>query len=665
MNFSKKISLLVIIIILIVSVGMGFMTLRFSSNIILNQVNESLLEIADESARHIKAIIDGDLNTLLEIANGYILLEGNWEEQRQLLLLDMERLGYEDFVIVDMDGIGKSIASEEIVDLSDELYFRRTLFGGANVSDVFVDNTKGKAYIAYAVPLRKEGVIIGALVGYKDASVLSRITDNLGFGENGYAYIIGADTTFYAHPNREMVINQRNILKDMETDAELESLGLALEEIGIGSRGSISYEYLGEKRYIGVIPMPSTGWFIAVGAYEKDILAEIYILEKVIFFGTIGFVVFGIVAAMILGMAFSKPIVEISKVLNRFSNYDLSIDKDEKVLGYRKRKDEIGNITESLISMKDNLIKLIENILNTSQSVASSAEELTAVIEQSTVAAEEIAKAIEGIAVGANDQADFVKEGVANIEDLAKKLEHNNKEIQGLYNASDKVKTLKDEGLKIIDELVNKTEVSNKAILEVQNVIIDTNTSVETIENASNMIKSISEQTNLLALNAAIEAARAGEAGRGFSVVADEIRKLAEESNRFTEEIDNVIKEFTEKMKNAIKAIEEVDYIIKAQTESVKITSSKFEGISNSIEDMKNMMTSITEATQQMEYKKEEVTGIIQRISLISQENAAATEEASASVEEQSASMEEIAHAAESLTVLADEMQQLISKFRF
>lgn len=665
MNFSKKTSMFVIAVILVICIGMGLVALRYSTNIIIKLVNESLLEIAEEGARHIKAIIDGHLNTLLEIANRFTAEGTSWEEQRQLLLSDMSRLGYEDMAVVDVDGIGKSVKDEEAVDLRDKLYFKRTLFGEANVSDVFIDTGTGKAYVAYAVPIKKDNRIIGALVAYRDGFVLSQITDNLGVGENGYAYILGADTTIYAHPDRNMVIEQKNIFEDMKAEGELMNVGLALEEIGIGSKGSINYEYLGERRYMGIVPMPSTGWIIAVGAYEADILSEVYTLRNIIFSGTAAFILIGIIIALLFGRTFSKPVVELSKVINRFSNYDLSIDEGEKVLGYRNRKDEIGDITESLLTMKDNLIKLIDNISNTSQSVASSAEELTATTQQSAVAAGEIAKAIEGIAAGAGDQAEKLKKGLANIEDLGKDIDYNNKGIQGIYSASDNIKALKDDGLKTIDELVSKTGISNKAISEIQNVIMDTNESVKKINAASNMIKSISEQTNLLALNAAIEAARAGEAGRGFSVVADEVRKLAEESNRFNEEIQSIIKELTEKMQNAIKAIGEVESIIKAQTESVDITSSKFVGISNSIEDMKNMITSITEVTRQMENRKEEVISIMQSISLISMENAAATEEASASVEEQSASVEEIARAAESLAVLADEMQQLISKFKF
>lgn len=125
MNFSRKISLFVITIILIVSIGMGLVSLNISSNIIVEQVNESLLQIAEEGARHIRATIDGDLNTLLQITNRYTTEDTSWEEKRQLLLSDISRLGYEDMVIVNIDGVGQSVKDEEIVDLSDELYFKK------------------------------------------------------------------------------------------------------------------------------------------------------------------------------------------------------------------------------------------------------------------------------------------------------------------------------------------------------------------------------------------------------------------------------------------------------------------------------------------------------------------------------------------------------------
>lgn len=178
------------------------------------------------------------------------------------------------------------------------------------------------------------------------------------------------------------------------------------------------------------------------------------------------------------------------------------------------------------------------------------------------------------------------------------------------------------------------------------------------------MIRNIAEQTNLLALNAAIEAARAGDAGRGFAVVADEIRKLAEDSNKFTKEIEEIVAELIDKTNSAVTTMQEASVLMTAQTEGVEVTKTKFEGISTAIEKTKEALGMMNQTGEAMNLKKDEMIDIIQNMSALSEENAAGAEQASASVQEQTSSMEQIAEASEELAKLAEEMQRGIARFK-
>lgn len=359
----------------------------------------------------------------------------------------------------------------------------------------------------------------------------------------------------------------------------------------------------------------------------------------------------------------AKPIIAITEVVEQLATLDFSFDEKSEAEKYTNRGDEIGVMIRSVNKMRDNVADFISKTSAATEAVAASSEELTANSQQSATAAEEVAKTIEDIARGASDQAMDTENTANNIEQLADLLQDNFQYMTELNAASEKIVSQKDAGFKILKELIVKTQNVNGSADNVYDIILSNDESAKKIETASTMIQSIADQTNLLALNAAIEAARAGEAGRGFSVVADEIRKLAEDSNRFTGEIKTVIAELKSKSELAVSKMDNVKAIVNEQSLSVKETEAKFEGISEATELVKSVVMKLNTSAELMAANKDNIIELVQNLSAISEENAAGTQEASASMEQQAATIEEIANSGESLASIAQDLQKLIAQF--
>lgn len=451
-----------------------------------------------------------------------------------------------------------------------------------------------------------------------------------------------------------------------------ERIGLDLsEDEGIISAVVDGIEYTSELLFKEEIPVYNIVYPAVINGEQVGAVNIAFSMENVNFAisrNTLIISISGIIAALLLGfILFStsnyavKTINKLKELMTFMAKGDFSNEVPEELL---KKKDEFGEISQSVNTMQNSISNIIKNVLENSQLVASHSEEFTATTEQSTKAANEIAEAIEDIASSASDQANNTEKGLVAATELGDAVNKNTDYLRNLNNSVEKVNQLKDEGSKLIKDLVEKTDLSKKSSKEIKEVINNTNQSAERISAASEMIKSIAGQTNLLALNAAIEAARAGESGRGFAVVAEEIRELAEQSNEFTEEISTIINDLTEKTSTAVQVMEEVGEIVGSQSASVEMTDIKFDGISDSIEEMKKVINEVNESSKEMAIQKEEISKIIEHLSAISQENAAASQEASASVEEQTAGMSEIAKASEELARIADELNMQVEQFK-
>ncbi len=649
LNLSKRIGGIVGVLVLTISLTIGLIAISYSSAALINQQEKSMQLLANEGANQIKEIINTQLQVLNEVGSTTTMVSMSWELQRQALTSTVNRLGFLDIAVVLPDGTAQYVITGETSSLGDKEFIQKAFKGEADVSDISIDQETKKPVIMYAAPIKAYGVVAGVLVGIKDGTELNDITDQMGLGERGYAYIVTLDSTILSHPNRDLVLTQTNVYNEIDTNGSLKTFGIALKKLGMQKTGIIKYSYDSEMRLSAMAPIPNSRWTLGVGNYEKDVLESMNNLTKFLLAITGLVLILGIIAGGLVGRFISNPISRILDSVERMSRYDFTTNlskRDSKII---KRADEIGTIAKAVMKMKENITALVQVVAENSQQVAVSSEELTSIAGQSAISANEVAGTIEEISRGAYDQAKETETGSANIHALSQLITKEQKYVYELNESLNQVNSLKDMGLAAIKDLNQKNSESGKATIGIFEVIMETNKSAVKIESASNMIKNIADQTNLLSLNAAIEAARAGETGRGFAVVADEIRELAEQSKRFTEEIALIIRDLSAKTETSVKAMESVTVIMDFQTVSVNNTSDKFEGINNAIEKMKSVIDNLNDAGKEMESMKQEIVAVMENLSAISEQNAAGTQESSASVQAQTSSIQEIANASKSL----------------
>lgn len=451
----------------------------------------------------------------------------------------------------------------------------------------------------------------------------------------------------------------------------LDPQGVAYKEL---KQGKV---YLGEAKILGkeyvtkYMPMLNDSkemigiYFVGIPIdHVNDIIQE---GRKTTILSVLGIALFVIgvssFISYLVGNAISKPIIDLTKAIEKQAGFDFRVDEQTKISKYISRKDEIGKISMALNTMEKSIRAFITSAKMASEQVASSSKELNDITNQSSGTAEEVAQTINEIARGAMEQAQSTTDGAEKLMELGDLIDDDKAQIIELNKASENVSKLVNEGLDIIKVLNENSKANSQASKKVYDTILKTDKSSNRIGEASNLIASIADQTNLLALNAAIEAARAGEYGRGFSVVAEEIRKLAEQSMSSTKDIDLMISELRNDVQTAVQNMEKAEAITLRQEESVNDTYKKYEQIAISMEASEQAVNALNETSRQMEIKKNEVQDILQSLSAVAEENAASTEEASAAMQEQTAGIEHIASSSNVLSTTASDLMEKLKKF--
>ncbi len=647
-------------LIIIVCIGLFFVSSYISKKAIVNTVQTILPNVATQASLAIENNINIRLKTLETLAENEKLQDENVaiKEKVNILLTEEKRSGHLKMSIIDINGKSNDTLGEEY-DVKDTEYFKNGIEGKYTVSNPMTVNEK--LVFIYSVPIIKDGNTVGVLTATRDANELSKYTNNIKVGETGQSFIINNEGTAIAHRDKNLVLKKDNNFENIKKDPELKSLAEIEKKMVAGENGIGEYNYGNKKKYIAYAPIKPVNWSIGVVIESGEILNHLMILIISVGITSLIGILIAVIFARRIVKSINKPIIASVENLKVIASGNL---QTETTNGFSNRRDELGIMAKSIESMKQSIISMLNSIKTSSSDIKLQTNNVEEISNELKSSSKNIYYATNDVAKGTVNQSEDLIYITNILKGFSLKLDDIVDIIKNVDFSISNIKNMSYNSNKDMENVIESVKNVNNTFNELITKIKDVENNVNKINEITNLIDDISDQTNLLALNAAIEAARAGDSGKGFKIVASEIRKLAEQSKVSAVDISSLISKISKDTDLMVNKTKTMKKELDNQEKDIDTAKKSFETITVSVNDIVPKMVVTNNSVQDLNASKDDIMNKIESASSVAQEVSAAAEEIAASTEEMNKYAESLAKLVNALNDMSEDMMKNVNKFK-
>ncbi|CAM4369982.1 methyl-accepting chemotaxis protein [Paenibacillus tarimensis] len=476
-----------------------------------------------------------------------------------------------------------------------------------------------------------------------DYDIIEAQVADISLGEDSMLNIIDDSGNVVLGPNGEALAQPF----DMDLSSYAEESGALRTERGDGKTVLAVYDTFSTMpwRVVGSIPVDS----LVEDAKQIRNLTWIIAAAAVLIAIGIGFLVIRMIAV---------PLSQLRNLMNEGEKGNLAVRSDIR------KEDEIGQLAQSFNKMMEQITLLVDQTNSSAKEVLSTAGDLTDASRKTAVAAKEIAVATEEIANGASSLAVEAERGSDITDSMASRMRKVTDANTEMGAAAAEVERASEKGTQYMGELIQKTGTTEEMTRSMVEKVDKLKDSTSSIRKILDVLNNLTKQTNILSLNATIEAARAGAAGRGFMVVADEIRKLADQSRQSIDVVGQITETIQTEIEDTVSVLSEAYPLFQEQIQSVKEANEIFLSVQNQMGGFAGQLQAVTASITELNETQSVLTEAMGNVSAVAEQSSATSEEVASLSNEQLGISERLVELSNKLEEVSNKLQSSLSRFQ-